>query len=544
MLLILLTYLPVAFAIARAANPTVILDKAAVIGTTNGSVTSYFGIPYAEPPINDLRLQLPVAITAYNGTINATLPATQCIQLPPQPRSDLPGEILQDLVTYLASVPFTSDAPQDEDCLSISVQIPAGTKPGAHLPVLAYIYGGGFTSGSTAQNPGDALVKRAIELYQPIIFVAMNHRLGPFSFLGGKEIKAAGVGNLGLHDQRVALRWIKKHISAFGGDPEKITINGPSAGAISIGLQMVTNGGDNEGLFRGAIMHAGSPLPTGDIETLQPFYDAVVEHAGCAAAEDTLACLRHVPADTLLTAAAAVPNLFDYPGLAEAWAPRADGVFLEAPPQHLILAGHVSNIPFITGDALDEGTIFATGSFNVTTEAEFRDFVAQHFFPTTPTDVLAPLFDLYTNDPAEGSPFETGDANELAPEFKRMAALQGDIIFQAPRRFFLDQRSLKQPTWTYTSKRSAVKGLGCPHGSDSTPALEGNDLADYLIQFTATLDPNGGTSNRTIPWPRYDPLSRSMLTLLEGDTPLEIVADTARLKAMAGLTGLCLAFPF
>lgn len=133
MLLILLTYLPVAFAIARAANPTVILDKATVIGTTNGSVTSYYGIPYAEPPyvssleprylcltqkrsVDDLRLRLPVPITAYNGTINATLPATQCIQLPPQPRSDLPGEILQDLAAYLSSVPFTSDAPQDEDC--------------------------------------------------------------------------------------------------------------------------------------------------------------------------------------------------------------------------------------------------------------------------------------------------------------------------------------------------------------------------------------------------------------------------------------------
>lgn len=76
---------------------------------------------------------------------------------------------------------------------------------------------------------------------------------------------------------------------------------------------MVANGGDNEGLFRGAIMHAGSPLPTGDIEILQPFYDTVVEHAGCAAAEDTLDCLRKVPADTLLAAAAVVPSLFDYP---------------------------------------------------------------------------------------------------------------------------------------------------------------------------------------------------------------------------------------
>ncbi|EIW62477.1 alpha/beta-hydrolase [Trametes versicolor FP-101664 SS1] len=538
-----LAFLPVAFALVRATPPTVLLDKALVVGTTNDSVTSFFGIPYAEPPVNDLRLRLPKPIAAYQGTINATVPATQCIQLVPPLRSDLPLEILEDLIAYITEIPATTATAQSEDCLSISVQVPAGTKPGANLPILAYIYGGGFTTGSTAANPGDVLIRRSIELGKPIIFVNMNYRLGPFAFLGGKEIKEAGVGNLGLHDQRLALKWIQQHISAFGGDPKKVTINGLSAGAISVGLQMVTNDGNTEGLFRGGIMHAGSPLPTGDIEALQPAYDIVVEQAGCAAAADTLECLRQVPAATLLNAAAALPNLFDLPGLAEVWAPRADGVFLQAPPQHLVLAGSVANIPFITGDALDEGTIFATGSFNVTTEAEFRDFVQQEFFPDAPADVLAPIFDLYPNVPAEGSPFETGDANELAPEFKRSAAFQGDVVFQAPRRFFLDQRSLKQPTWTYTSKRGAVKGLGCPHGSDATPVLtQGNDLADYVIQFVTTLDPNGA-SNRTIPWPRYDPLERSMLTLLPGDTPLEIVPDTARLEAMAGLTGLSIAFP-
>lgn len=83
-----------------------------------------------------------------------------------------------------------------------------------------------------------------------------------------------------------------------------------------------------------------------------------------------------------------------------------------------------------------------------------------------------------------------------------------------------------------------------PHGTDAVQALvEGNDLADYVIQFTATLDPNGGASNRTIAWPRYDPGARSMLVLLEGDTPLEMVPDTARLEAVAGLTALTVAYP-
>lgn len=88
---------------------------------------------------------------------------------------------------------------------------------------------------------------------------------------------------------------------------------GPSSGAISTALQMVTNGGNNEGLFRGAIMNAGSPVPTGDITEQQPYYDQIVEHAGCSNATDTLDCLRKVPSQTLLAAAATLPNLFEYP---------------------------------------------------------------------------------------------------------------------------------------------------------------------------------------------------------------------------------------
>ena len=234
---------------------------------------------------------------------------------------------------------------------------------------------------------------------------------------------------------------------------------------------MVTNRGDTEGLFHGVVMSAGSPLPTGDIEELQPAYDQIVDAVGCGGASDTLACLRQVPAANLTAAAGTLPNLFGYSGLATPWPPRADGTFLTAPPQQLVLAGQVADVPFITGDALDEGTLFATGSWNVTyvtptpytprcspspssicrTEQEFRDYVHDFFFPRTPPAALEPLFSLYPADPAAGSPFMTGDANQLAPMYKRMAAFQGDVIFQAPRRFFLDQRSSKQPAWSYSA---------------------------------------------------------------------------------------------
>ncbi|KAI0793564.1 carotenoid ester lipase precursor [Fomes fomentarius] len=548
--------------------PIVQLDNAAVVGLTNNSVTSFTGIPFAHPPLGDLRLRLPKPIDSYNGTIDATPPAMACIQLNPPIRADLPSELGQAMQAYAGGF-VAGDVPQGEDyapyslyhimekealtadCLTINVQVPEGTQPGDKLPVIAFIFGGGFTIGSTSQMGGEEVVKRSVELNQPVIFAAINYRLHAFGFLGGKEVKEAGVGNLGLQDQREGLRWIKKHIEAFGGDPNKVTIWGPSSGAISSALQMVTNGGNTEGLFRGAVMSAGSPIPTGHIDEQQPYYDTIVEHAGCANATDTLECLRQVPAETLLNAAAVLPNLFEYPGLASVWAPRADGVFLKAPPQHLVLSGSVAKVPFITanirahgytGDALDEGTVFASGSFNITTEAEFRDYVHEFYFSHAPRDALSPLFALYPNDPAQGSPFGTGDANRLAPMYKRMSAFQGDVIFQAPRRFFLDNRAAKQPTWSFISARGSLGGLGVAHGSDVGPALFiGDELTDYIIQFTATLDPNGGASDRTIEWPKYDTQSRTVLSLV--DSGLEIGNDTARLEAMAVLSALSVAYP-
>ncbi|KAI0365186.1 alpha/beta-hydrolase [Pilatotrama ljubarskyi] len=524
--------------------PTVALDKATVIGTTNGSVTNYFGIPYAQPPIGDLRLRLPKPVTAYHGIVNATQDATQCPQIPQLPPADIPANLLQAVIDYARLLNLSADAPQSEDCLTVNVQVPTGTRPNAKLPVLALIYGGGFVTGSTALYRADEVVRRSVEMDQPVIVVSMNYRLGVLGFLGGKEIKEAGVGNLGLQDQRLALKWINKHIAAFGGDPEKVTMWGESAGAISISLQMLTNGGRNEGLFRGAIMHSGSPLPTGGIERLQPHYDAIVANTTCRGSDDTLDCLRRLPTDELLAAAATLPSLFDISGLDEPWKPHADGVFLEAPPQQLVLANSVANVPFLSGDCLDEGTAFSTGTFNVTTDADFRAYVHDLWFPHTPPGALSELFALYPNDPAAGSPFGTGDSNELYPQFKRIAAFQGDAAFQAPRRFFLDHRAVKQPAWSFISKRDSLPGLGVTHGSDFARLLNhGNDdLAAYVIHFAATLDPNGA-SNQTIHWPRYDPAGRMVLTLLDGHTPLEISRDTARLDATTAVTELTLAYP-
>jgi carboxylesterase type B len=253
-----------------------------------------------------------------------------------------------------------------EDCLNLNVITPANVRPGSKLPVVVWIYGGAFEEGSTILYDGTVIVNRSITLQQPVIYVSMNYRLSALGFLASQEVKDARVGNLGLWDQRLALHWVQTYIHAFGGDPSKVTIWGESAGAISVSLQMVTNGGDTEGLFRAAFMESGSPQPASDITAGQPYYDFLVESTGCSGSPDTLSCLRAAPYDDLKAAMDATPLYTSYQSVALAWQPRVDGVFLVDDPQKLLQRGEVARIPFVSGDCDDEGTLFSLSQTNIT----------------------------------------------------------------------------------------------------------------------------------------------------------------------------------
>ncbi|KAM5544433.1 hypothetical protein V8D89_002093 [Ganoderma adspersum] len=538
-----LSHYATAWGAAASALPTVQLDQATVYGITNGSVTSYLNIPFAEPPIGDLRLRLPKPIQNYNGTINATQVGPQCIQQALPVRTDMPAEMLSDVVAALSrNVSPAEPMPESEDCLNLNVVVPTSTATDAKLPVVVFIYGGGFTFGANTQFQGEVMVQRSVETGQPIIFAAMNYRLNAFGFLGGQEVKDARIGNIGLHDQREGLRWIQKHIGAFGGDPTKVTIWGPSAGGFSVGAQLVANGGDTEGLFRAAVLSCGTLLPTGDVSTLQSSFDSVAAQAGCASAADKLECLRGLPVENFTAAAASVTGFFGDKAMPP-WFPRADGTFLTEPVRNAVLAGRIADIPFIAGDSLDEGTVFATGAWNITTDDEFLDYMRDSYFPGASNEEVAPLLALYPNDPAQGSPFGTGDANQLAPMYKRVAAFEGDFLFQSTRRSLLALRADKQPAWTYMVERGGFPGVGYPHGNDVVSFAVDQAFTDYFIRFVATLDPNGG-SNSTVPqWPRYDPTTLGMLRVVDGEEAIAIGRDDAREEAMAAVAALSLKYP-
>ncbi|KAJ3848967.1 Alpha/Beta hydrolase protein [Lentinula lateritia] len=524
------------------AGPTVTLDSAVVTGVTSGNTQEFLGIPFAQPPTGPLRFNLPQPVPSYNASFSAIAMGSAC----PQQTIDLPilTGLAAETIDFIVNSIYGFVFPDDEDCLTINVIKPASATTSSKLPVLVWIFGGihEFKLPSIVNRyDGTSIVERSIELDEPVIYVSMNYRVTAFGFLSSQEVKDAGVGNLGLQDQREAFRWVQKYIGAFGGDPTKVTIWGESAGAISASLHMVSNGGNTEGLFRAAFMQSGSPIPVGDITDGQAYYDTLVEATGCSESSDTLDCLRGVDYTVLKAAVDATPGIFAYQSLNLAWLPRADGVFLTDDPQVLVQQGQVSAIPIVSGDCDDEGTLFSLASLNVTTQSDIATYVQTVFLPNISDSDLAELLTEYPADITEGSPFDTGILNAITPEFKRIAAFQGDAVFQAPRRFFLQSLSGKQPIWSFINKRlKYLPVLGSAHGTDILNVYGGGDMADYLIRFAATLDPNGNTG---IEWPQYTTGSPNMLQFNDGLIPLTLSLDNYRESAMSFTTQLTLTNP-
>ena len=219
-------------AIAPACSPdtTAQTDSGPVCGLTANGVTSYLGIPYAASPVGRLRWHSPVAPTPWTTPRQATTAGNIC-----------PG-------------PSTTGGPVtgSEDCLTLNVQAPAGVRPGTKLPVMVEIHGGGFLD-PIGPPDGSHLVTAGHVLY-----MAMNYRLGILGFMANRALGPHS-GDYGLQDQQASLRWVKRNIAAFGGDPHNVTILGQSAGGASVCSQVASPTARN--LFQRGIPRAASTTP-------------------------------------------------------------------------------------------------------------------------------------------------------------------------------------------------------------------------------------------------------------------------------------------
>ncbi len=526
----------------RAAKTSVITPQGTLVGTSVLGVESFGGIPFAEPPVGPLRLKPPQRLNSSLGVFDATGLGPACPQMFFSTAGDLISSVLGDLLTTPL---FQTVTGQTEDCLTMRVQRPAGTKPDAKLPVLFWIFGGAFELGSPQMYDATSLISNAVSQGKPFVFAAVNYRVGGFGFLPGKEILADGASNLGLLDQRMGLEWVADNIAAFGGDPEKVTIWGESAGAISVFDQMALYGGDivyhGKPLFRAAIMNSGSVVPADPVDCAkcENIYNTVVAEAGCSSASDTLECLREADYDTFLNAANSVPGVLSYNSVALSYLPRPDGVALPQSPELLARSGRYAAVPMIIGDQEDEGTLFSLFQPNITTTDRIVDYLSAFFFQGASKAEIKDLVATYDPSILAGSPFRTGILNNAYPKFKTLAAILGDLVFTLTRRVFLEgtvATNPQVPSWSYLSSYGfGTPILGTFHASDILQVFYGipsnyaaRAFQSYYFSFLYNLDPNEGTAAEFAEWPQWS--ESNMLLWMQRDSS-KLLADDFRAES-------------
>ena len=302
---------------------TVRTESGLVMASGVGGLAVFKAIPFAAPPVGALRWREPQAPRPWSGIRHADAFAPACMQS----GVSMPGE-----TPLMVS----------EDCLYLNIWVPARSSH-AHLPVMVWIYGGGFSNGSASMPLywGDRLAQKGI------VVVTFGYRVGPLGFLAHQELTAESAhhtsGNYGFLDQIAALRWVKRNIAAFGGDPEQITIAGQSAGAASVSILMASPLA--AGLFERAIAESG-----GMFEPLQlaPNYQlANAEREGQAYATSlgvmSLSALRALPANKLLEGKAG-----------DISHPVVDPYVLPLSPYDAFVSGRVHGVPVLLGSNADE----------------------------------------------------------------------------------------------------------------------------------------------------------------------------------------------
>ncbi|KAJ3899439.1 extracellular triacylglycerol lipase precursor [Lentinula edodes] len=515
-----------------AASPQVRLGTTTLVGRDVTLLKQDFfgGIPFAEPPLGSLRLLPPVLKTSLNATtFDASNFGFSCLQ-------------------SVSGVPI---AELSEDCLTINVFRPSGVESNASLPVMFWTYGGGFQAGSSAEFNASAIVAQSVVRGTPIVYVNFNYRLGPLGFPQGQEAANRKVLNLALHDQIAALTWVQENIGAFGGDKNKVTVFGESAGAIMTSVQLLNPSFSK--FARAAILESGSAASslTFDAQHRQVDWDNFVAGVpGCAElsnTNNTFGCLQSVNTTAILSGLVIAQN--EAPEEIP-WNPTIDGEggFMPELPSLLFAQGTFAKIPFISGTNLDEGTSFTPPTVNYTTELIMDLLVANFSPPAVPSisetqleNAIMRLLELYPDVPALGSPFNTGnDTFGLSSGYKRVAALLGDITFQSQRRLWIQTASnagVKTFSYLFTQPQPTNPAyLGVSHGSEiafvygappnATASATGlsEAMIEYWVSFATSLDPNDGKGISRPTWEQYTPQNQVVIQL-NGDNTTMIPDD-------------------
>ncbi|KAJ4295578.1 hypothetical protein N0V90_007591 [Kalmusia sp. IMI 367209] len=373
----------------------------------------FLGVPFAQPPTGDLRFRNPRSLnSSWKGERDATAFSPAC-------------------VGYGASQMGYNVS---EDCLYLNVVRPSGIhKKHGGLPVAVWIYGGGFVQGSGVDLRYNLsfIVQESANLGQPILGITLNYRLSAWGFLQGDEVRKSGDTNVGLRDQRLALHWIRENVAAFGGDPNKVTIWGQSAGAASVGMHLIAYNGRDDKLFRSAIMESGAPIAVSDPDRksfFQGAYQNLTKNTGCSDATDTLECLRALPYETLNAA-------INTTALNSIWFPQIDGDIIARHSSQQLSDGAFVHVPIIIGANSDEGTSFSPKGIN-NTEIFKADIKVSA--PLMNDSFAGRVLAAYPDDPSQNVLANLGPTYRPGPpygeQYRRAATYYGDSTFIASRR--------------------------------------------------------------------------------------------------------------
>jgi para-nitrobenzyl esterase len=407
--------------------------------TETSGIRTFKGVPFAQPPVGNLRWKEPQAPKNWTGIRKADHFGPQAMQRP----------IWSDMI-------FRSDG-KSEDCLYLNVWTPAKSAS-EKLPVLVYFYGGGFIAGdgSEYRYDGEAMAKKGI------VAITVNYRLGVFGFMAHPELTKESIhhssGNYGLMDQHAALVWVKKNIAAFGGDPDKITIAGESAGSMSVSAQMASP--LSKGLFVGAIGESGSGLGN-----LSPAPLADAEKNGVAFATKigaaSLADLRKIPADKLLEISAT--SHFNN---------TVDGYFLPETLQDIFATGKQMDVPLLAGWNSAEVDYHSLLGKETPTLDAFNNTIKRLY-----SDRADEVLKLY-------SPKTDADVEQVATDL----ASDRFIVYATWKFIDLHSKTNGKPVYRYlfTRKRPVEndKSLGAAHASEIEYAL-GNLSSNKTYKWTA-----------------------------------------------------------
>lgn len=441
-------------------------------GEVDGGTRRFLGIPFAAPPVDDLRWRPPQPVEPWTGVLQANEISAACAQI--------------DSLTTPGSL--------NEDCLYLNVWTPnpAPTKP---LPVMVWIHGGGNVNGSTGDliplGVGGLFYNgRSLAETRDVVVVTTNYRLNIFGFLSHPDLEESGYpysGNQALLDQRAALEWVRDNIIAFGGDPGNVTIFGESAGSFNVCYHVASP--LSRGLFDGAISQSGG------CTTRQPTRaegqqrtQALIERVGCASAADALACLRDQPVATLLANA-------------DGFGPIVDGGFMPEQPRTLYDSGDIADVPYILGSNSDEGTLFLVLTPPVTTEAEYVAALTARYGADHVDDIVAvyPVADFA--NPNDALARVIGDSALVCSTYDsaRRAAASGNDTWLYNFDWPVLTDILPFLRATHGAEIAFVFGSAeAPTPTDTAIALT---MQGYWTRFAHTGDPNGDSA---LTWPRYD----------------------------------------